>query len=87
MSASEKLKALGVSRAIDWPAPSYEAYRLAEDQERLRKNAIERALPQIAAVVEAGERVSIYLPPPGGQWELGQSDLRSALVALDEALT
>jgi len=85
MSASEKLKALGVSRAIDWPAPSYEAYRLAEDQERLRKNAIERALPQIVVVVEAAERLDADLETNSAAGS--PNYMIAALAALDEALT
>jgi len=58
VSVTEKLKALAVSKAIDWPAPSYEAWRLAEDAERLRKNAIADALPELISVVKAaGELV------------------------------
>ena len=85
MSASEKLKALGVSRAIDWPAPSYEAYRPAEDQERLRKNAIERALPQIVVVVEAAERLDADLETNSAAGS--PNYMIAALAALDEALT
>lgn len=57
MSASEKLERLAQSRAIEWPACSDEEWRLAEDAERLRKNAIAVALPEIVAVVRTAEDV------------------------------
>jgi hypothetical protein len=56
VSASDLLEDLAESQAIDWPAPSYEAYRKAEVAERRRERIVMQALPELAAVCKAAEQ-------------------------------
>ena len=83
MSASEKLKALDRAIRVNFPTPTEADYRRARGAESLAR----AALPQIVAVVEAGEHVEhVENVGTGEEWLDGVQHMRAALAALDEAL-
>ena len=78
MSASEKLKALGVWQEQGWDSGPYDI------NERFRQDTLLDALPQIVAVVERAEVLALEMHDPGDPKHPGLVD---ALDALEEALT